>query len=129
MGMSRATNIIILSMAILVFVSFFMFFYPGLTVADKNNYLVLGIALLAPAIAAANYIMSRSKVFNLAIGLLCVLIFLLGAYKVKAGHLDRIVVGRHMLTGLWIVLSGYLVIGLCGLMNLAKMFFTKEGEQ
>jgi hypothetical protein len=128
MGMSRAANIIILTMAILIFVSFFMFFYPGLAGAEKNNYLFLGIALLAPAIAAANYIIGRSKWFNLAIGLLCVLISALGAYKFKTGYLGRIVAGNHMLTGLRIIMSGYLVIGLCGLMNFVKVVFTKRGS-
>ena len=117
MGMNRAVNIIILTMAILVFVSFFMFFYPGLVGGEKNNYLILGLAFLAPAVAAANYIMGKSKWFNLAIGLLCVLVSVLGAYELKSGGLDGIVAGKHMVAGLWIVLSGYLVIGLCGLIN------------
>ena len=86
MGMNRAVNIIILTMAILVFVSFFMFFYPGLVGGEKNNYLILGLAFLAPAVAAANYIMGKSKWFNLAIGLLCV--FLILGVSVARIYLD-----------------------------------------
>jgi hypothetical protein len=116
-GINRAANIVILSMAILVFVSFFMFFYPGLAADERNDLLVLGAAFLAPAIAVANYLMGKSRYFNLAAGISCILISVLGAYAFKAGGLKEIVSGKNMVAGLWIVLSGYLVIGVCGLIN------------
>lgn len=174
--MNRMTNIIILAMAILIFVSFFLpwvdvqsqaigkltkvlrgeqkssmqkisgfqvpvlanspdsklmisliqLFNPGVKDADKKSYLIWGIPILALMIAIANYIWGRNKWFCLAMAILGIAIFAVAVFKIKTTDLDKGILNVQIAGGLWLTLSGYLGIGLCGLANFLTALRAKD---
>ncbi|MDD2679492.1 MAG: hypothetical protein PHO03_01640 [Candidatus Omnitrophica bacterium] len=95
-------------------------FNPGVKDVDKKSWLIWGVPLLAVLLACACVFLKENRWFNLALGIIGVLIFAVGAYKLKTTNLDKTVMRVSIMPGLWLLLYGYLGMGLVGLFKSIK---------
>jgi len=105
--------------------SIIQIFNPGVTNADKKSYLIWLIPLLAVVIFIVSYFLGKNKWVNLAIGILGCAIFFVAAYKLKTIDLDKLVLNVSIAPGLWLILWGYLGMGLIGGINFIKVIKAK----
>jgi hypothetical protein len=89
-------------------------FEPDVTNADKKSYLIWIIPLLAIAIFFAGDIFKNNKWVFLGIGVVGVLIFLGATTKILMTDLDKAVMKINIGYGFWLVLIGYLGLGIMG---------------
>jgi len=92
-------------------------FNPGVKDADKKSWLIWVIPIFAVLMAAAFMSLQKNKWFNLAVGIIGILVFAVGVYKLTTTNLDKMVMKVTILPGLWLVLCGYLGIGISGALN------------
>jgi len=107
-------------------ISVIKIFSPGITDADKKSYLIWLIPILAVVIFLVIYLFGKNKWVNLIFGLVGTLVFAVAAYKIKTTDLNKLIINITMGPGLWLTLWGYLGIGLAGLINFAKLSFTRK---
>lgn len=100
-------------------------FNPGIKDADKKSWLIWVVPILAVIIALANVYFKQNKWFDLAIGIIGVAIFAVGTFKLLTTDLDKLVMSVRIMPGLWIVLLGYLCIGLACLGEFVKLNWLK----
>lgn len=96
-------------------------FNPGIKNADKKSYLIWAIPILSVIIAGAVLVLGKNKWVNLAIAILGIAIFSVAAYKITTTNLDKLVLQVRIGYGLWLILYGYLAMGI-----LAAIVFAKE---
>jgi hypothetical protein len=107
-------------------VSVIKIFNPGVKDADKKSYLVWLAPLFAVAAAMMLIFLGKNKWVNLAVGAICVLIFVVGVYKIAATDLDKLVLNVKISAGLWLTLYGYLGMGLAGIAGFAALQLKKK---
>jgi hypothetical protein len=95
-------------------------FSPGVKDAGKKSWLIWGAPLLAVLLALLHAFIKENKWLNLVVGILGVLIFAVGTYKLKTANLDKTVLSVSIMPGLWLLLYGYLGMGLACLFKLIK---------
>ena len=90
-------------------------FSPNAKDVDKKSFLVWGIPVLAVAIFLLSLSLGKNKWFNLAVGVLGVLIFAVATFKIKTAPMDKVVLKINIIYGLWLMLFAYLGMGLASL--------------
>ena len=102
-------------------ISIIQLFNPGVKDADKKSYLVWLIPGLAVLMFVLLWLFGKNKWLNLILGLVGILIFLVAVFKITTTNMDKLVMKVSIGCGLWILLAGYLCIGLlCGI-NFIKL--------
>jgi len=99
-------------------ISIIKIFKPQITDADKKSYLIWGVPVLALLLLLLSLIFAGNRWVNLAIGIIGVVIFAVGAYKINAINLNKLALPVRIGSGLWMSLWGYLGMGLSSLGNL-----------
>lgn len=93
-------------------ISVIQIFNPGVKDADKKSYLIWGVPILAIVLALLMWFSGENKWVSLAVGIIGVLIFIVGAYKISTTDFDKLVLRVRIAYGLWLVLVSYLIMGL-----------------
>ena len=101
-------------------ISIIKLFQPGIKNADKKSYLIWVVPLLAVMMLIVNKTVKRSKRVYLAFGVIGIAIFAVGTFKITTTNLDKLVVNARIGFGLWLVLIGYLGIGIVQTMEFLK---------
>lgn len=89
-------------------------FEPNITNADKKSFLIWVVPILAIAMFFAGDIFKNNKWVFLGIGVMGVLIFLGSTIKILTTDLDKVVMKINIGYGFWLVLIGYLGLGIMG---------------
>ena len=87
-------------------------FAPNVNNADKKSYLIWFVPLLAVFMLFISQAFEKIKWVHLGLGLLGLTVFAFATYKIKTTDMDKLVLNVKIAHGLWILLFGYLVIGL-----------------
>ena len=96
-------------------------FEPNITNADKKSYLIWIIPLLAIVIYLVGNSSKANKWTYLAFGVLGILIFAGATLKILTTDLDKVVLKVNIGYGLWLVLFGYLGIGILQIKEFLKL--------
>ena len=96
-------------------------FAPDVTNADKKSYLIWIIPLLAVAMFLAGDFFKNNKWVFLGIAVVGILIFLGATAKIMTTELDKEVLKVNIEYGFWLVLIGYLGLGILGLTHFLGM--------
>ena len=96
-------------------------FQPNITDADKKSYLIWLIPLLAVAIFFTTKAMPSNKWLRLTFGLIGILIFAGATFKILTTDLDKVVLKVSIGYGLWLILLGYLGIGIIQMGEFLKL--------
>jgi Na+-transporting NADH:ubiquinone oxidoreductase subunit NqrC len=62
----------------------------------------------------------------LSVGVIGVLIFVVGVYKIASTDLDKLVLNVNIGAGLWLTLYGYLGMGLAGIAGFIALLAQKK---
>jgi len=89
-------------------------FNPKVENADKKSYLVWVIPILAVVLLLGGVSLGKNKVFNLAMGIIGVVLFVAAMYKIQTTNLDKMVLKVSIGNGLWLSLYAYLALGILG---------------
>ena len=106
-------------------ISIIKLFNPGITNADKKSYLIWAIPGLAVVISAIFLFLEKNKWMNLAVAIIGIAIFSVSVFKIMTTNLDKLVIKADIALGLWLILFGYLGIGLVCLANFANLIRQK----
>jgi len=106
-------------------ISVIKIFNPGITNADKKSYLIWVVPGLAVLILVIKLFLDKNKWVNLIFGLIGSLIFFVAVYKLNTTDLDKLVLKVSIAPGLWLILVGYLGIGLLCLTNFVYLLRKK----
>ncbi len=104
-------------------ISIIQLFNPGVKDADKKSYLIWGVPGLAVLMLVLFWFLGKNKWLNLGFGVAGILIFLVAVFKIATTNMDKLIMKVSIGFGLWLLLVGYLCIGLlCGInfLNLNK---------
>jgi len=101
-------------------------FYPSVTDADKKSWLIWGVPFFAIAIFLLGLFIADNRWFNLAVAAIGILIFLVGAYKIKTTDLNKLVLNAKIGMGVWLTLYGYLGLGITAAVNFVKALASKR---
>lgn len=96
-------------------------FQPGVTNADKKSFLIWVVPLLAVAIFLVSNSSKANKWTHLAFGVLGILIFVGATFKILTTDLDKVVIKISIGYGLWLILFGYLGIGILQMKEFLKL--------
>ena len=96
-------------------------FQPGIKDADKKSYLIWGVPLLAVVLFLLSYFLKDNKWVALGIGIIGVAIFAGAVFKISTTNLDKLVMQVNIAYGLWLILIGYLGLGILGILDFVKM--------
>jgi len=107
-------------------ISVIKIFSPKVTNLDKKIWLIWIVPLFAVVIFLLSLSLGKSRLFNLLICLIGVMIFVVGFYKIKTTDLDKLVLNAKIGQGIWLTLWGYLGLGLIGLKNFLKGIVCKK---
>lgn len=107
-------------------ISVIKIFNPNIKNADKKSWLIW----LVPGLAAVLFMLERffknNKWFYLAVGLLGTLIFVVAVFKITTTNLDKLILKVNIGLGLWLLLIGYLSIGLLNLIRFVDLIKNKK---
>ena len=98
-------------------ISIIKIFNPKITNADKKSFLVWGIPGLAVVMLIVAWFFENNKWAHLAMGIIGGAIFFVALYKIMTTDLDKLVLKVTIGYGLWLVLMGYLGIGIVSLIR------------
>ena len=90
-------------------------FNPSIENADKKTFLVYVIPLLALIILGLAFYFGKNKWVYLGFGIIGLLIFFVALYKIKTTDLDKLILQIKIGIGMWMILWGYLLIGVLGI--------------
>jgi hypothetical protein len=107
-------------------ISVIKIFNPNVTDADKKSYLIWVIPILAVVAAVVYNILGNNKWVALSVGVIGVLIFVVGVYKIASTDLDKLVLNVNIGAGLWLTLYGYLGMGLAGIAGFIALLAQKK---
>lgn len=107
-------------------ISVIKIFNPKVANVDKKIWLIWAVPLFAVIVFLLSLFLGKSRLFNLLIFLIGVMIFVVGSYKIKTTDLDKLVLNARIGPGLWLTLWGYLGLGLMGLKNLLRLLVKKK---
>jgi len=96
-------------------------FQPGITNADKKSFLIWIIPLLAVVIFLVSNSSKANKWTYLAFGVLGILIFAGATFKILTTDLDKVIMKVNIGYGLWLILFGYLGIGILQITEFLKL--------
>jgi len=96
-------------------------FQPKVTNADKKSFLIWVVPLFAIAIYFISNSLKTNKWIRLIFGVLCILIFVGATYKIITTDLDKMILRVHIEYGLWLILFGYLGIGILQITEFLKL--------
>ncbi|MFC1593246.1 hypothetical protein ACFL4C_04455, partial [Candidatus Omnitrophota bacterium] len=100
-------------------------FMPGVKNADKKSYLIWIIPMLAVIMLIVKRYFDKNKWVNLGLGLIGCAIFIVAVYKIGTTDLDKLVLRVNIAYGLWLILLGYLGIGLLCILDFIKILKQK----
>ncbi len=107
-------------------VSVIKIFNPDVKDADKKAYLVWFMPLFAIAAAVVFFLFNKNKWVGMAVGDICLLIFLVGVFKISTTDMDKLVLNIKIGTGLWLTLIGYLLMSFVGTINFVLLQIKKK---
>ena len=93
-------------------ISVIKIFQPDIKDADKKSFLIWSIPLLATVMFGLTNVLGNNKWIRLVIGVVGIAIFALATFKIVTTDLDKLVLKVNIGYGLWLILVGYLGIGL-----------------
>lgn len=92
-------------------------FNPNIKDADKKSWLIWMVPGLAVILLVLRRFFESNKWFYLGVGLLGTLIFVVTVFKITTTDLDKLVLKVDIAVGLWLLLVGYLGIGILNLVR------------
>lgn len=96
-------------------------FQPDITNADKKSFLIWGVPFLAVIIFLVSNAYKTNQWIRLGFGVLGILIFVGATYKIITTDLDKMVIKVNIGYGLWLILFGYLGIGILQITEFLKL--------
>ena len=93
-------------------ISVIKIFQPDIKNADKKSFLIWGVPLLAVVMFGLTNALKDNKWVRLAIGVIGIAIFAFATFKIMTTDLDKIILKVNIGYGLWLILVGYLGIGI-----------------
>ena len=96
-------------------------FQPDITNADKKSFLIWVIPLLAVVIFLAGNAFKTNQWIRLVFGVLGILIFVGVTYKIITTDLDKMIIKVNIEYGLWLIIFGYLGIGILQIGEFLKL--------
>jgi len=101
-------------------------FQPGITNADKKSFLIWIIPLMAGAFYFLGNKFKDQKWVKLAMGIIGITIFVIATFKIMTTNLDKVVMKMNIGVGLWLILIGYLGIGIIQITDFMRL--NKSGK-
>ncbi|HNV23778.1 MAG TPA: hypothetical protein PKH98_02705 [Candidatus Omnitrophota bacterium] len=98
-------------------ISVIKIFNPTIKDADKKSFLIWGVPLFAVVLFFLWSFLGRNKWVNLGIAIVGITIFSFASFKIATTNLDKLVLKVNIAYGLWLILTGYLLIGLLCLVD------------
>ncbi len=102
-------------------------FQPDITNADKKSFLIWMVPLLAVVIFLVGNAPKTNQWIRLVFGVLGILIFVGVTYKIITTDLDKMIIKVNIEYGLWLIIFGYLGIGILQIGEFLKL--RKFGER
>ena len=96
-------------------------FQPDITNADKKSFLIWMVPLLAVVIFLVGNAPKTNQWIRLVFGVLGILIFVGVTYKIITTDLDKMIIKVNIEYGLWLILFGYLGIGILQIGEFLKL--------
>ena len=96
-------------------------FQPDITNADKKSFLIWVIPLLAVVIFLVGNAPKTNQWIRLVFGVLGILIFVGVTYKIITTDLDKMIIKVNIEYGLWLIIFGYLGIGILQIGEFLKL--------
>lgn len=96
-------------------------FQPKITHADTKSYLIWIVPLLAVAMLFVTKAVPSNKWVRLAFAAIGILIFAGATFKILTTNMDKVVLKVSIGYGLWLILLGYLGIGIIQLTEFLKL--------
>jgi len=96
-------------------------FQPDIKDADKKSFLIWGVPLLAVVMLGLTHMLKDNKWVRLAIGIIGVVIFVFATFKIATTNLDKLVLNIKIGYGLWLILIGYLGIGILQIIEFLQL--------
>jgi len=96
-------------------------FQPKITNADKKSFLIWCVPLLAVVILLVSNALKTNKWVRLVFGVLGILIFVGATYKIITTDLDKMIIKVNIEYGFWLILFGYLGIGILQITEFLKL--------
>ena len=98
-------------------VSVIKIFNPTIKDADKKSWLIWLVPSLAVLLFMLRRFFGNNKWFYLTAGLSGILIFVVAVFKITTTDLDKLILKVNIGVGLWLILIGYLGIGILNLIR------------
>ncbi len=102
-------------------ISVIKIFQPNIKDADKKSFLIWGVPLLSIVMLGLTSKFKDNKWAKLAIGLVGIAVFAVATFKIVSTDLDKLVLKVNIAYGLWLILIGYLGIGIIQLTDFFQM--------
>jgi len=102
-------------------ISVIKIFQPKIQNADKKSFLIWGVPLLAVAMLGLTRVFKDNKWVRLGIGIVGIAIFVVATHKITTTDLDKLVLKVNATYGLWLILFGYLGIGILQVMDFIRL--------
>ena len=96
-------------------------FQPDITNADKKSFLIWMVPLLAVVIFLVGNAPKTNQWIRLVFGVLGILIFVGVTYKIITTDLDKMIIKVNIEYGLWLIIFGYLGIGILQIGEFLKL--------
>lgn len=96
-------------------------FQPDITNADKKSFLIWIVPLLAIIIFWVGNAPKTNQWIRLAFGVIGILIFVGATFKIITTDLDKMIIKVNIGYGLWLILFGYLGIGVLQIGEFLKL--------
>lgn len=98
-------------------ISIIKIFAPGVKDADKKSWFVWAVPFLAIAIFFLSmYKGNGARFIQLDVAMTCIIIYLIGFYKLKTTDLDKMVLNVRIGIGMWFTLWSFLCLGVVNLL-------------
>jgi len=102
-------------------ISVIKIFQPGITHADKKSFLIWIIPFLAVAFYFLSNTFKDQKWVKLGMGVIGIAIFAVATFKIMTTDLDKVVLKVNIELGLWLILIGYLGIGIIQITDFIRL--------
>jgi len=93
-------------------ISIIKIFQPNIKDADKKSFLIWIVPLLAVVMLGLIKALENNKWVRLGVGAVGIAIFTVATFKIVTTDLDKLVLKVNIAYGLWLILVGYLGIGI-----------------
>ena len=106
-------------------ISIVKIFNPNVKNVDKKSWLIWLVPGLAIVLFMLRRFFENNKWFYLAVGLLGTFIFGVAVFKITTTDLDKLILRVNIDFGLWLLLTGYLSIGILNLIRFVSLIKKK----